>query len=106
MKKRSYYKNGVYIDVTTGREYIPKNRCEICRATYLLDVHHYLSQQRCMNDLKTKVVYPKTWTREFIDKNQKLFTVCRACHTDIENLSDEKFYNKYGIERSNFIYRG
>ena len=104
--KKSYFKDGVYIDTTTGRTYKPKHYCEICRTFSRLSVHHYLNQQKCLKDLTSKKVkHPKDWTKEFIDENQKLFTLCFQCHADVENLADDKFKRKYGVERSKFIWR-
>lgn len=104
--KKSYYKNGKYIDTTTGNEYIPKSKCELCGSTYLLSVHHYLNQQKALRDLSSrKVRYPSTWTEEFIKENQKLFTLCIQCHSDVENMSEERFYQKYNRKLSDFIYK-
>lgn len=103
-KNRSYYKNGQYIDVTTGNIYEPKCRCEICNSPIGLTVHHFLKQQKCMRDKNSKIQAPYIWTQEFIDKNQKLFTLCLDCHTDVEFMEDEEFYKKYKIERRKYIY--
>ena len=104
--KKSYFKDGLYFDTTTGRTYEPKHYCEICKTSYRLSVHHYLNQQKCLKDLASKKVkHPKDWTKEFIDENQKLFTLCFQCHADVENLADDKFKRKYGVERSRFIWR-
>ena len=104
--KKSYFDNkkGVYIDTTRNIEYIPKNRCELCGSSARLSVHHYLAQQKCLRDKDTKVVYPSTWTHEFINHNQKLFTLCFQCHAEVEHGNNEKFKQKYGIDRSYFIY--
>jgi hypothetical protein len=105
--KKSYYdkKKNKYIDTTTGREYTPKGLCEICKSPYFLTVHHFLNQQKCLNDLNAKKVkHPKMWTKEFIDENQKLFTLCTQCHSDVERLSKEKFFEKYKREKSRFIW--
>ena len=103
--KKSYFKDGLYFDTTTGRTYEPKYYCEICKTSYRLSVHHFLNQQKCLNDLNAKKVkHPKMWTKEFIDENQKLFTLCFQCHADVESLADDKFLKKYGVERSRFIY--
>lgn len=103
--KKSYYdkKKDAYIDVTTGNEYHPKGYCELCGSSYLLAVHHYLNQRKCIEDMKTKLKYPKTYTKEFIQENQKLFTLCIQCHSDVEHLSNKRFFEKYGIERKEFI---
>ena len=106
--KKSYYdkKKNKYIDTTTNREYTPKGLCEICKSPYFLTVHHFLNQQKCLKDLASKKVkHPKDWTKEFIDENQKLFTLCFQCHADVENLADDKFLRKYGVDRSRFIWR-
>ena len=106
MKKSYYLKNGLYYDTTTGQEYRKKGLCEICKSPYFLTVHHFLNQQKCLNDLNAKKVkHPKMWTKEFIDENQKLFTLCTQCHSDVERLDDDKFLRKYGVERSRFIYK-
>jgi hypothetical protein len=105
--KKSYYdkKKNKYIDTTTNREYTPKGLCEICKSPYFLTVHHFLNQQKCLNDLNAKKVkHPKMWTKEFIDENQKLFTLCTQCHSDVERLSKEKFFEKYKREKSRFIW--
>jgi 5-methylcytosine-specific restriction endonuclease McrA len=44
------------------------------------------------------------WTKEFIDENQKLFTLCTQCHSDVENLSKEKFFEKYKREKRKYIF--
>ena len=103
-KNRSYYKDGLYIDVTTGNSYQPKLKCELCNKSIKLTVHHYLKQQKCMRDKNSKIKAPYIWTQEFINKNQKLFTLCLNCHTDVEFMDDEEFYKKYEIERREFIY--
>lgn len=106
MRKSHYIENGIYLDVTTGQEYMPKDYCELCGKHFMLGVHHYLSQNKCLRDIKTKKIsHPGIWTQEFVDKNQKLFTLCNWCHTDIHNMSDEHFYNKYHIERKNYVYK-
>ena len=102
--QKSYWKNGVYIDVTTGKWYAPKQRCEICGATYPLSVHHYLKQQRCLRDLNAKRVTSGVWTKEFIFANQKLFTLCYQCHADVERLSNERFEQKHNKKREDYIY--
>ena len=94
--ERSYYlEDGTYFDVTTGRSYYPDEVCEICKKSWLpVEVHHYLPQQKCMRDLNSiaigKVVHPKMWTQEFINENQKLYTVCRGCHKKIHNCTSKK----------------
>lgn len=105
--KKSYYDKtkNCYIDTTTYREYYPKTQCEICGASYPLSVHHFLNQTRCLKSLEAKKVkFPKMWTEDFINDNQKLFTLCFQCHNDVENLSNEKFKQKYNLNRSDFIY--
>ena len=104
MKNRSYYKNGEYIDVTTGRSYQPKYTCEICGSRIALSVHHFLKQQKCMRDMKSKIKAPYIWTKEFIEKHQKLFTLCLNCHHDVDFMEDGLFFEKYGIKRSEFVY--
>ena len=47
----------------------------------------------------------KTMTKEFIQENQKLFTLCSECHNAVHYMSDERFYNRYGRSRSEFIYK-
>ena len=103
-KNRSYYKDGLYIDVTTGKSYQPEVKCELCNKSTKLTVHHYLKQQKCMRDKNSKIKAPYIWTQEFINKNQKLFTLCLDCHADVEFMDDDEFYEKYDIERSEFIY--
>jgi len=77
---------GLYRDVTTGQLYEMRNYCEICGANFKpLEVHHYLSQQKCERDKKSKIQAPYIWTQEFINENQKLFTVCRECHNAIHS---------------------
>ena len=83
----------LYKDITTGRLYEPKLYCELCGISHWnarLEVHHYLPQQKCMRDKKSKIDAPYIWTRKFINKNQKLFTVCRECHTKIHNCTSPK----------------
>ena len=65
----------------------------------------FLNQQKCLNDLNAKKVkHPKMWTKEFIDENQKLFTLCTQCHSDLEHLSKEKFFEKYKREKKKYIF--
>lgn len=92
MKKSGFdIESGLYRDVTTDRLYEPKQYCEICGAAYKqLEVHHFLPQQKCKRDLKSKDNAPYIWTEEFIKENQKLYTVCRECHTKIHNCSSPK----------------
>jgi len=87
---------GLYKDVTTGRLYEPKLYCEICGINHWnarLEVHHFLPQQKCERDKKSKVIYPSTWTQDFINENQKLFTVCRECHNAIHSRGRKKVIN-------------
>jgi len=106
MKKSYYLEGGLYFDTTTQTVYEPKSYCEICGKKTLLTVHHFLKQQKCLRDLVSKrVITPSTWNQEFINKNQKLFTLCLQCHTDVHNCNDESFYNKYKKEKSKFIYK-
>lgn len=105
--QKSHYKDGQYFDVTTNTFYTPKDRCELCGISYPLDNHHFLSQSRCLRDLKAnKTRTPKTWTQEFINEHQKIFTVCRECHNILESKSwtQERFYQKYGKNKSDYIY--
>ena len=104
MRKRSYWKNGVYHDVTTDRDYIPKQYCELCGSHFLLTVHHYLRQQKCMRDKKSKLSAPCMWTEDFINAHQKLFTLCVQCHADVEHLDNRRFLDKYHKQRSEYIY--
>ena len=65
----------------------------------------FLNQQKCLNDLNAKKVkHPKMWTKEFIDENQKLFTLCTQCHADVERLSKENFFEKYKREKRKYIF--
>ena len=106
-KKSHYIENGVYLDTTTGRKYIPKGRCCICGATYGIQIHHYIEQQRCFIDLETvKTRTPKTLTQEQINEKQKLFEVCDKCHNIIHNLGDFEFWDLTGHFREEFIYKG
>ncbi|MBR5304906.1 MAG: hypothetical protein IKU37_08800 [Candidatus Gastranaerophilales bacterium] len=106
MKKSYYLKSGLYYDTTTGRTYIPKSRCELCGTTHFLTVHHYLNQQKAIRDINAKKVrYPSTWTEEFVKEKQKLFTLCTQCHNDVDNLDEKKFFDKYLIQKSFFIYK-
>ena len=83
--------SGLYKDITTGRLYEPLNFCEICGANWKpLETHHFLPQSKCLRDKKSKVDAPYIWTQEFINENQKLYTVCRECHTKIHNCSSPK----------------
>lgn len=105
MKKKSYYENNVYIDITTGNEYLPKTYCELCGITFGLTVHHYLRQSKCLKDLKAKKTRtPATWTQDFINDNQQLFTLCLDCHSKVESLSKERFYEHYGKDLNNYKY--
>mgnify|MGYP003302633703 CR=1 FL=1 len=74
MKKSYYLEGGLYFDTTTQTIYEPKPYCEICGRRTLLTVHHFLKQQKCLRDLASKrVITPSTWTKEFINKFQKLY---------------------------------
>ncbi|WP_405316490.1 hypothetical protein [Faecalibacillus faecis] len=106
MKKSYYLEEGLYFDTTTQTIYEPKHYCEICGRRNMLTVHHKLVQHKCLKDLATKkTITPSTWTQEFINKNQKLFTVCLQCHSDIHNYNNEVFFDKYKRNRSEFIYK-
>lgn len=106
MKKSYYLENGLYMDVTTGKTYQPKQQCELCKSYYGLSVHHFIEQQKALRDLKTKkTITPKTMTKEFIEENQKLFTLCSECHNAVHYMSEERFYNRYGRSKSEFIYK-
>ena len=106
MKKSYYLEGGLYFDTTTQTVYEPKSYCEICGKRNTLTVHHKLIQHKCLKDLATKrTITPSTWTQEFINKNQKLFTVCLQCHSDIHNCNNETFFDRYKISRSEFIYK-
>lgn len=105
-KKSHYIENGVYLDTTTGRKYIPKGKCCICGAEYGIQIHHYIEQQRCFRDLETiKTRTPKTLTQEQINERQKLFEVCSKCHNMIHNLGDFEFWDMTGHFREEFIYK-
>lgn len=105
--KKSYYEGGVYIDTTTGRKYKPIGRCCICGATYGIQIHHYIEQQRCFIDLNTKKTRtPKTLTQEQINEKQKLFELCDVCHNMVHNLGDFEFWDTTGHFREEFIYKG
>lgn len=104
--KKSYYEGNVYIDTTTGRRYIPKGKCCICGAEYGIQIHHYLEQQRCFNDLNTvKTRTPKTLTQEQINEKQKLFELCGKCHNMVHNLGDFEFWDFTGLNREDFLYK-
>jgi hypothetical protein len=106
MKKSHYLEGGLYFDTTTQTLYEPKPYCEICGRRTLLTVHHFLVQQKCLRDLSTKkTITPSTWTKEFINKYQRLFTLCLQCHNDVHNCNDTVFKDKYSIERTKFIYK-
>lgn len=103
--EKSYYdkETGLYIDTTTGRTYQPKEYCEICGKKWVqLDVHHYLNQQKCLKDMRSKDPKPKHWTKEFIQANQKLFTLCRDCHYAVEHYAPDKTIN--GRRLGDYIY--
>ena len=102
MKKSYYTEDGYYMDITTGKKYLPKRYCEICGTFHWLTVHHRLSQNKCIRDLQSKIKTPKTWTQEFINENQKLFTVCLNCHANIHANSDN-FWQKYNLNKKEYI---
>ena len=106
MKKSGYdLDSGFYLDVTTGRLYEPKLYCEICGINHYnarLDVHHYLPQGKCLRDVKSKDPKPCHWSQEFINENQKLFTVCRQCHDAIHARGRKKVIN--GRDLRNYLY--
>lgn len=103
--KKSYYEGGVYIDITTGKRYIPKGRCCICGATYGIQIHHYIEQQKCIRDLNTKKTRtPKTLTQEQINEKQKLFEVCSICHNAIHSLDNRQFKILFGQNREDYIF--
>lgn len=106
MKKSHYLENGLYLDTTTRRTYKPIGKCCICGATYGIQIHHYIEQQRCIRDINTKKTRtPKTLTQEQINEKQKLFEVCSICHNAIHNLDDKQFKNLFNRERSKYIYK-
>ena len=98
--------SGLYKDVTTGRLYEPKLYCEICGINHWnarLEVHHFLPQQKAMRDLKSKIQAPYIWTQDFINENQKLFTVCRECHNAIHAKGRKKVIN--GRDLRNYLWQ-
>lgn len=105
MQKSYYVENGLYFDVTTNRIYQPNHFCELCGGHSHLTVHHFLFQHKCLKDLATKkTITPSTWTAEYINQHQKLFTLCRQCHSDVHSMSNERFYEKYGKQRSYYVF--
>ena len=95
---------GLYRDVTTGQLYELKNYCEICGANFKqLEVHHFLPQQKCERDKKSKIQAPYIWTQDFINENQKLYTVCRECHNAIHSRGRKGVIN--GRELKNYLWR-
>ena len=105
MKKSYYLKNGNYYDVTTQREYTPKGYCELCGNHNQLTVHHFLPQNKCINDLNSKkVIYPNTWNQNFINKYQQLFTLCLQCHSDIHTMDKASFKRKHYVDKKDYIY--
>lgn len=107
MMQKSYYaENGLYYDVTTNRYYDRKPFCELCGGQYHLTVHHFLYQHKCLKDLSAKrTITPLTWTADFINQHQKLFTLCTQCHADVHSMSDDRFRQKYNRERSYYVFR-
>lgn len=101
--KKSYYEGEMYVDITTGQYYRTKDKCEICGIRHSLQVHHYLPQTKCIKNLKAKKT--QEWTSEFIQKNQKLFTVCTDCHNDTHSYNTERFKAKYGRNLQEYIYK-
>ena len=98
MKRNSYWKDGLYVDTTTGREYEPREFCEICNKAPASEFHHYLKQAKCKRDLNSrKVKEPRQWTQDFINENQQLWAVCRKHHEDIHNPYNE-LYSKYNYK--------
>ena len=94
---------GMYFDCTTGRLYEPKSYCEICGANWKpLEVHHKLPQQKAMRDLKSKIQAPYIWTKEFIEENQRLYTVCRDCHNAIHSRGRKGTIN--GRNLKDYLY--
>ena len=94
--KKSYFDKtkGKYIDTTTGTEYLPKAKCELCGSSYALSVHHYLNQQKALRDLNSKKVrFPNMWTEEFIKENftQKLTESINISLEELEAISPEDF---------------
>ena len=106
--KKSYYdkSKNCYIDTTRNIEYYPKSYCELCGSTSYLTCHHFIPQHTYKNAIETvKTRVPKTLTQEFVNENQKIWTLCLNCHSDVHSMSNERFYNKYGVERSNYIWQ-
>ena len=104
--QKSHYKDGQYFDVTTNTFYTPKDKCELCKGQYGLQVHHKLPQSKCLRDLKAKKTRTEnTWTQEFINDNQELFTLCSQCHSDVHSFNEERFKSTYGRKLSDYIYK-
>lgn len=106
--KKSYYdkQTGEYIDITTQRRYVRTGVCQITGERTFTQFHHKLEQSKCIRDLMAKKVrYPSTWTQEFINENQRVFEVSPQVHSDIHSMSKERFYDKYGLNLDDFIYK-
>ena len=105
MKKSYYINNDEYLDVTTNKKYKPKKYCELCGASYPLTIHHKLLQNKCIRDLNAKIKFPKTYTQEFINANQKLFTLCLNCHANIHNMTHKRFMEVYNKDLNDYIVK-
>jgi len=104
--QKSHYKDGQYFDTTTGTFYTPKDKCELCKGQFGLQVHHKLPQSKCIRDLKTKKTKNEsTWTQDFINDNQKLFTLCLKCHSNVHSFSYNRFKFYYNKNISDYIYK-
>lgn len=105
-KKSHYIENGIYLDTTTGKKYIPKGKCCICGAEHGIQIHHFIEQQRCFRDLETvKTKTLRTLTQEQINEKQKLFELCDKCHNMVHNLGDFEFWDITRLNREDFIYK-
>lgn len=60
---------------------IERAKCMLCCKIEMCDDHHYIPRGR------------------HLAKGQRVFKLGRRCHSDVHNLNNRLFYNKYGVPR-------
>lgn len=62
---------------------------------YTHELHHFVPKS-------IRKINKERYTR--LEHLQKLILVSKQEHLDIHNMSDDRFYKKYGIERKELLY--
>lgn len=67
-------------------------KCELCQIREASDKHHFIAgaNRHCT---------------EYKGFKQKVFNLCRWCHTDCHGLKSDLFLAKYGHPKSKFLFQ-